>query len=203
MKNKQLFSIVLSGLFILVLIGIYGLLLNKYHIPDSIETTQVDITTIQPEELNRHNLISLTFDTLYYTGYDYYRDGAKTGAYYYYILPSAMTNNNLTQRYILVLVNNISGATKLNNYTCNCKITKQDGSLENIASRLANDTGISYSNMESMLHPFLLNETDYPKTRLGITKVFLVASILAIILYLLLWCRDLIKHIASYHKKSE
>ncbi len=199
MKQKQLVNIILSGCFILVLVVLYSFFLTKHNISTFIYSETIDISTVKPTDLAKKKLITTTFDKLYYTGYSYHRDGATAGSYYYYIIPNTTDNNDLMNRYLLVLVKGGHTATTLSNYTCSCKITTKDGSLENIASSIANDTGIAYTDMSQMIQPFLLNEADYPTSELLITKILLAASILAIICYLALWIRDII----VYYTKSK
>lgn len=178
----------MNGLTVFFLALLYALVLNRFHLPASIRYHHMDtpsqITAYY--DANKH-LVELCFESLQYTGIDFYRDHAKTGAYYYCELPDTEGKAQLFQgRYVLVLVKTTTGQEILTNYACRCRITDGGGRIGTVLSSLSDGGSIKYTDMEQMFLPLVFSEADYPGTFITLTYIFLVLAPLGIIVFFLI-----------------
>lgn len=180
--NKKSAGLLIAALLIII----YILVLHIFHLPASIQhhklTSPTEITGYYEQDIP---LVELTFDTLHYTGVDYYMDDMKVGAYYYYeITDEALREGLFASRYILVLVQTTTGQNTLTDYTCRCRITNGGGRFGTVLSTLSGNGRISYTDMEQMFFPLIYSEVDYPAVYITLTYIFLALAAIGIIIYL-------------------
>ncbi|MDE5965704.1 MAG: hypothetical protein K2G89_02605 [Lachnospiraceae bacterium] len=187
MKHNHKEQKLINGLTAFFLVLLYTLVLNHFHLPASIRCHFMDA----PSQIAAYydankQLVELHFDSLHYTGIDYYRDNAKTGAYYYYEFADTENKAQIFQgRYVLVLVKTTTGQEVLTDYTCRCRITDGGGRIGSVLSALSAGGRIQYTDMEQMFLPLVFSEADYPGTFITLTYIFLVLAQLGIIVFFL------------------
>lgn len=187
MKHNRKEQKLINGLTVFFLVLLYTLVLNQFHLPASIRCHFMDAPgqIAAYYDANKH-LVELHFDSLQYTGIDYYRDNAKTGAYYYYEFADTENKAQIFQgRYVLVLVKTTTGQEVLTDYTCRCRITEGGGRIGSVLSALSAGGRIQYTDMEQMFLPLVFSEADYPGTFITLTYIFLVLAPLGIIVFFL------------------
>lgn len=187
MKHNRKEQKLMNGLTVFFLVLLYALVLNHFHLPASIRRHKMEA----PNQISAYydadkHLVELCFERLYYTGIDYYRDNAKTGAYYYYEFSDTEDKAQLFEnRYVLVLVKTTTGQELLTDYTCRCRITDGGGRIGTVLSALSAGGRISYADMEQMFLPLVFSEADYPEAFITLTYIFLILAPLGIIVFFL------------------
>lgn len=122
--------------------------------------------------------IDLTANEIYYTGYDSYRSGHKTGSYYY-----SLVNNSCTL--ILIKDKSSNPPETLTNYHIQARLVKNSSLSKSIIKKLAKDLNWTTDGLSSVISNVTIDETAY-HYEMYIYVALSLASILIIFLSLLI-----------------
>lgn len=116
-----------------------------------------------------------------YTGFDYYEDGKRTGAYYY-----AFVGNEC----VFFLIETKMPDPVLEGKTVKGRVLADSISLTAMKSEFAKELGLDNDSFESFVYPLLLSEIDYPYLEnfliwIGLILPYLAASV--VILLSVMW----------------
>ena len=124
---------------------------------------------------------------LYYTGFDYYVDNKRVGAYYY-----SMENEQL----IMFLVKTDNPAKTIDQITLKGKIIKDSISTNHIMNQFAAENGLNAELFEEYCSEYIISEPDYPHAYIALIYVLfalpIVICVLIIVYTLMVWAHPVI-----------
>lgn len=151
--------------------------------------------------IDSHPDVKLTFDTLYYTGFDNYSDTKLTGHYYY-----ALQDN----RFILVLLNPTDKEPEdtLEHYNGKFRITYDETQYNKLTDQLAQSLNWSQESLRNISLPILVSEPDYHWLSSFMASVLLIVCLITFLLVTIsnyrcyLKCRQYQKRLVRYKNNS-
>lgn len=125
--------------------------------------------------------VKLQIPQMKYTGYDYYEDGKRTGAYYYTFVENEC---------MFFLMRTKTPEPELEEMVVQGRILTDSISLVAMKNEFAKELGLDYDSFNAFTYPLILSEVDYPYLEnfliwLGLILPFMVSVI--VILLSVLW----------------
>lgn len=197
MGNKKFETILLKNTVAVTLPAIVVFLLLiymfvRYPVFDQIKCVNIGNIENLParlEELDTAGTTNMkyTAKNLYYTGFDYYINGKREGAYYYSMDQSRM---------ILFLLKTDDPKLHIDSVTIKGKIIRDAVSTEHIINRLSEGSGLDLEWMEEYCSSYVISEPDYPYAYNTMVYVLFCAPVVICILIfvytLLVWVNPLL-----------
>lgn len=151
--------------------------------------------------IDSHPDVKVTFDTLYYTGYDNYSDTKLTGHYYY-----GLQDN----QFILVLLNTTDKAPKdtLENYKGKFRITYDETQFNKLTGQLAESLNWSQDSLKNISLPIIVSEPDYHWLTSFLSSLLLIICLITFLLVTIgnfrcyLKCKQYERRLAEYQDNS-
>lgn len=150
-RKTMLSRLVMTGIFIAILIGIYIVVPFQQMIsPEPVG----DITKLSEYYEKETEYVTWMADSLYYTGYNQGKSGEIEGYYYYTLIDSVC---------YFVLLDRAEGLPKpeLTNYPVTGRILEKDEILEKVALQMAQDLQWTGSGLWEMSAPVYLSAPEY------------------------------------------
>lgn len=97
--------------------------------------------------------VKVRIPSMKYTGFDYYEDGKRTGAYYYTFVKNEC---------VFLLMKTKTPDPVLEGRTVKGRILADSISLTAMKNGFAKELGLDYDSFEAFVYPLLLSEIDYP-----------------------------------------
>ncbi|MGN0436567.1 MAG: hypothetical protein ACI4D8_08065 [Wujia sp.] len=172
LKNTLAVAIPAIGVFVALIF-----LLMKYPVFENVNSTYIDngnIGVMLPELYEKgHTNVLYEAENLYYTGFDYFVDQKKEGAYYYCIQDN--------QIYVF-LIDTKNPEQKLDKVELKGKIIKDTIAPAHIMSELAGDNDVYDNLVEGILCPYVISEPDYPHKLVVTVYLFFFSPIIICVL---------------------
>lgn len=150
----------------------------------NIEDVNSRIALLYEEETTNVKYIA---KNLHYTGFDYFVDNKRVGAYYY-----SMENEQL----IMFLVKTDNPAKTIDQIELKGKIIKDSISTNHIMNQFAAENGLDEELLDGYCSEFIISEPDYPYAYIALVYVIfalpVVICLLIIIYTLLVWAHPVI-----------
>ncbi len=176
-KHKFIF---LLGAFLSIAFFIFTLL--RFEELKSLPPKAITNESIRDLNPEVNSLYKASFDTLSYTGIDYFEDGAKIGGYYYV---TEKNDVSAAGRYLFILVKSKNTPAEIIDYQANVITYTDKERLSQITGILSANTGISENEFSLMSRNYILSEVDFPYLHLiGTGLLLLASSILALIFFI-------------------
>lgn len=139
---------------VVVYVFIVGILIFNFPILDKVDNYAISsIEELEQVQLDGFYNVSMTIKKATYSGYDYYENNNKVGSYYFTIIDG---------KGLLVLIKGRQHIDTLENYKLKGKIVNNSPSLEYIFNQFSKETGLEYSEVDSIIYNGIISELDYP-----------------------------------------
>lgn len=169
---------------LLVLILVLTIVMH-YPIIYHMTTHQVErLDEITSRHQSNSNNIIMQVPVMKYTGYDYYENGKRTGAYYYAFLEDEC---------VFFLIKTKDPQPVLDNEKVWGTILGDSASLEAMKNEFAKELEIDYDAFNEVVFPLMVSEVDYPYLEIFLMWLLLIipyaASVITILLtiYWTIW----------------
>lgn len=120
--------------------------------------------------------VSLEVKELYYSGFDYYVDNVKKGAYYYTVSKDKLN---------LYLLDRTDGMETIESIKLKGRIIKDKASVNHIFNMLSSANGITYFEDTDFYTDYIISEPDYPDRFVKIVYLFYSIPMIICLLILL------------------
>lgn len=138
---------------VIIFILIFGFV---KHYPVIYQMTCHDVDTMEEirewYEKGCYN-VKIRIPQLKYTGYDYYEDEKRTGAYYYTFIDNQC---------VFFLVRTKSPEASMERVMIQGRVIGDSVSLIAMKSEFSKELGLDYDSFDALVNPLLLSEVDYP-----------------------------------------
>ena len=169
---------------LLVLILVLTIVMH-YPIIYHMTTHQVEqLDEIMSRHQSNSNNIIMQVPVMKYTGYDYYENGKRTGAYYYAFLEDEC---------VFFLIKTKDPKPVLDNEKIRGTILGDSASLEAMKNEFAKELEIEYDAFNEVVYPLMVSEVDYPYLEIFLMWLLLIipyaVSVITILLtiYWTIW----------------
>lgn len=183
LKKERLNLLLLKNTIVMlipsvIVFGIIFTVLRQYPVVYQMTCHRVD-TIAEMYEWYQKDCYNVRFQIpqMKYTGYDYYEDGKRTGAYYYTFVENEC---------MFFLMKTKEPEPVLEEVVVQGRLLTDSISLVAMKNEFAKELGLDYDSFEAFAYPLLLSEIDYPYLEnfliwLGLVLPFIV-SIMVILL---------------------
>ena len=165
----------IPAVFILTLVLI---IVVHYPILYKMSTHSVEnLNEISGWYLNDSNNVVIEIPVMKYTGYDYYENGKRSGAYYY-----TFQENQC----MFFLIKTKNPVPVLNNTRVRGTILGESGNFEAMKNEFAKELGLDYDSFEEVVYPLMISEIDYPYMKIILMWLLLILPYIMSVMTILL-----------------